>query len=339
MLKARLFAAIAGLAFAGAAHAQPAPAYTITKTVPLGAPDRWDYVVVDAPSHRVYVGHSDRVCVIDGRSGAALGAVEGLAGVHGVAVSAANGRGYTDDGMAGMAIPFDLKTFKTGTRIKAEDDADAIALDPKTGHVFVIDGDTGKITVIDPVANKAITTIAAGGKLEYAVADGAGMLFVNDQSAHEIVRIDTATNKVLGRWPMAGCTDPRGLAIDLAGKRLFSGCGNGVMIVTDAVTGKTVASLPIGKGSDATGFDPKRKRAFSSNGGDGTLTVIQEKDPNSFSVTATIKTAVTGRTMGVDAETGRVFIAAADVDPTPQANGRPKAVAGSLKLLFLDPAR
>ena len=102
MLKARLFAAIAGLAFAGAAHAQPAPAYTITKTVPLGAPDRWDYVVVDAPSHRVYVGHSDRVSVIDGRSGAALGAVEGLAGVHGVAVSAANGlAGLKSAGAAG----------------------------------------------------------------------------------------------------------------------------------------------------------------------------------------------------------------------------------------------
>jgi hypothetical protein len=133
---------------------------------------------------------------------------------------------------------------------------------------------------------------------------------------------------------------------------LFSSCANGVMLVVNAQSGAVVTSLPIGRGTDAAAFDPKRKRAFSSNGRDGSLTVIQEKDANTFEVIDTVQTAVTGRTMGIDPQSGRIFIAAADLDPraptpteqppvagAPARPPRPRIpiVAGSLKLLFLDP--
>ena len=58
-----------------AAPAFGAPAYQLTKTVKLGAPDRWDYVVYDAPSHRVFIAHGDRLSVVDGRDGTILGEV------------------------------------------------------------------------------------------------------------------------------------------------------------------------------------------------------------------------------------------------------------------------
>src|ERR1700722_7835471 len=62
--------------------------YKVSKVVPLGAPDRWDYVVFDAPSHRVYVAHGDRLSVVDGRDGAHVGEVTGApGGTHGVAIS------------------------------------------------------------------------------------------------------------------------------------------------------------------------------------------------------------------------------------------------------------
>jgi hypothetical protein len=52
--------------------------------------------------------------------------------------STPRGKGYTDDGRAGQAVAFDLKTFKVLSRIKAEDGADGIVVDPKSSHVFVI---------------------------------------------------------------------------------------------------------------------------------------------------------------------------------------------------------
>src|SRR5580692_796979 len=112
LLSGVLIAANAAL-MGGAAPAaadQPGVTYQVTKTVSLGAPDRWDYVVYDAQSHRVYVAHGDRVTVVDGQEGAIIGQVEGLAGgTHGIAISHPAGRGYTDDGQAGQAASFDLK--------------------------------------------------------------------------------------------------------------------------------------------------------------------------------------------------------------------------------------
>ena len=67
---ASLMSTFCSSATAQSALASPTPRYQITKSVSLGAPDHWDYVVVDADTHRVYVAHGDRVTVVDGQTGA-----------------------------------------------------------------------------------------------------------------------------------------------------------------------------------------------------------------------------------------------------------------------------
>ncbi|HEY3951615.1 YncE family protein [Phenylobacterium sp.] len=342
-MKSAPFAAAAAAlgVIAASAVAQPAtPAYHLVKTVPLGAPDRWDYVVFDAPSHRVYVAHGDTVSVVDGRDGHIVGKVEGVpGGTHGIGISMATGKGYTDDGRAGQAVAFDLKTLKIGAHIPAAADADAIAFDPVTGHVFIIEGDPASVTVIDPKTDKAVATISTGGKVEYGVADDRGHLYVNGEAKREIVAIDTRSNAVTAHWPMPDCASPHGLAIDKVHRRLFSSCVNGLMTVVNADTGRVVATAPIGKGTDAAAFDPKRGLAFSSNGADGTVSVIRQTTPDSYANVATIPTAVSGRTMSLDPQSGRLYIAAADTDPAATPGGRPRPRPGSLRLLFLDPAK
>lgn len=312
------------------------PDYQITRTVPLGAPDRWDFVVFDPSSHRVYVAHGDRVTVVDGGSGAIVGQVQGYpGGTHGIAIVPALGLGFTNDGKAGQAGAFDLKTLKTIHRIKADQDADAMAFDPASGHVFVVNGDSGTITVIDPRHATATATVQAGGKLESAVAGADGKLYVNGAEKREILRLDTRTNQIDARWAIAGCVSPHGLAIDSAARRLFSSCVNNLLVVVDLDSGATVATLPIGSGTDAAAFDPAHRLIFSSNGRDGTLSIIQEQDPQTFVSLGELKTALTARTMAIDPTTGRIYLAAGDVDP---ASGPDKhsIVPGSLKLLFLD---
>jgi YVTN family beta-propeller protein len=328
-----------------AASFAQSPAYHVTKTVPLGAPDRWDYLVYDGPSHRLYVAHGDRLSVLDGKTGSVLGTVQGMpGGSHGIGIVAAAGKGYTDDGEAGQAVAFDLKTLKTGNHIKAQDDADGIAFDPASGHIFVVDGDSKVLTVIDPKTDTAIATINGGGGLEYAVSGNNGKLYVNGAENKEILRVDTATNQVDAHWPIPGCTSPHGLAIDTASHRLFVTCVNAVMTVVNADSGAVMATLPIGKGSDGAAFDPKRKLAFSSNY-DGTLSVVRETSPQKFESAGSIPTAITGKNMTIDPDTGRLFVAVADIDPKAPVpmgrNGRPgraKPLPGSLKILFLDPA-
>jgi YVTN family beta-propeller protein len=327
----------------GATAAHCAPQYALTKTVVLGAPDRWDYVVYDHASHRVFVAHGDRVTVVDGQDGNVVGDVTSFpGGTHGTAIVNSVGVGFTDDGKAGTVGSFDLKTLKTLKTIPAAPDADGMVLDPASGHVFVTDGDSAEVTVIDPVTGTVVTNIPGGsGGLEYSAVDGHGKLFVNGEEKNEIVVIDTATNAVTAHWPMPTCQRPHGMAVDPDSERVFSTCPNGVMVVVDGKTGANIANLPIGRYSDAAAFDPVRKLAFSSNG-DGTVTIIRENNPQSFEVAATIQTAAGARTMAVDPESGRLFLVTGDVAsvaPPESAGGRPKVtyVPGSVKLMFFDP--
>ena len=73
-----------------------------------------------------------------------------------------------------------------------------------------------------------------------------------------------------------------GIAIDVASHRIFSSCSNNVLVVIDYDNGNVVATMPIGSKTDAAGFDPMRKRVFSSNG-DGTLSVIPGEQARTIS--------------------------------------------------------
>lgn len=336
MLATRLPVIIGALLCAGSAWA--APAYRLVKTVPLGAPDRWDYVVSDATSGRVYVAHGDRLTVVNAASGAIVGSVEGMpGGTHGIAVSPSTGEGFTDDGGAGTAVAFNLKTLAVTRRIPAADDADAVVRDGASGHIFVIEGDPASITVIDPRKDAAVATIAAGEKLEYGASDDAGSLYVAGEGKGDLVKVDVRSNKVVAHWPAPGCTSPHGLAVDKAAHRAFLGCANAVMVVMDTGSGRVVATLPIGHGNDAVAFDPKRKRVFSSNGADGTISVFQQRTPDRYEPLDPIATQVSGRTMAVDTASGRLFVAAAETDPSPTPGGRRRPRPGTLKLLMFDP--
>ncbi len=333
-------ASVAACCTVAAAPAVAAPAYGVTRTVPLGAPDRWDYVVFDPSSARVFVAHGDRVTAVDAASGAIVGQIEGMpGGTHGVAFSPATGRGVTDDGRAGQAVLFDLKTLKVVQRLPAAEDADAIAAEGSTGRFFVINGDTGTVTVVDPKAAAVVATIPVGEKLESGASDDRGTLFIAGAGARDLVRIDARAAKLVSRSPTPDCESPHGLAMDKVGRRLFMGCINAKLMVLDADTGRVVTELPIGQGSDAVAWDPTRRRVFSSNGRDGTITVYQQASPDRYTAMEPVTTAVSGRTMSVDPATGRLFVVAADIDPAaaPGPGGRPRFRPGSLKLLMLDP--
>lgn len=329
-------------AAATATGAQTAPAYRITKTVALGAPDRWDYVVFDPKMNRVYVAHKETVSVVDGTSGAILGRIDGIAGTtHGIASVHVLGKGYTDDGDAGIAVSFDLKTLKVINRIKIEPDADGIVYDASSGHVLVIDGDSGKVTVVDPKTDKVLATIDGGGGLEFGVSGENGKFYVDGTEKGEIVRMDTSSNTADAHWPMPGCVKPHGLAIDRKHAVLFASCVNKVMTMMNADTGAVLQTLPIGEGTDFAEFDAGRGLAFSSNR-DGTLSIVAERSPTRFEALPAIATELGARTMAFDPKTGRIFLVTADisVDPAVPATDfrhRYGVKPGSVKLLFLDP--
>ena len=260
-------ATLAPLFLATAGHAQDAPkapSYKIVKSIPLGGPDKWDFVEYDPSSNRVFVSHRTKVDVVDVASGKVSGSIDGIGESHGVAIVPSLGRGYADDAGAKTLIVFDLKTLAKIAAPAVGVDADAVAYDPATGRVFVMNADGNSVSAVDAASGQAIKTVSLGGGPEMAVADGKGKLFINVASTNEVVAFDTKSLEVTKRWSVPSCAKPHGLAMDRATDRLFVSCVNARMLVLNAQTGAVVADLPIGKGTDDAAFDPSRNLAYSS---------------------------------------------------------------------------
>jgi YVTN family beta-propeller protein len=329
----------------GAWAAMPAPAsnWQVVQRHVLGGSGGWDYLAFEPDSPRLYISHADRVVVLDVASGKQVGAIDGLSGVHGIAFAPALHRGFISNGKADSVSVFDPATRKvTQTIAVAGHNPDAILYDPHSRRVFTFNGRSNDTSVIDAATGKLLGHIPLPGKPEFAVSDGRGRIFDNIESTHQLAVIDPVAMHVVALWPLQGCEEPSGLAIDLAHQRLFSVCDNKVMAVTDATTGKPVARIPIGAGPDAVRYDARRGLVFSSNGEDGTLTVVHQDDADHYRVLATVPTQTSARTMALDKNSGHVFVVAAKFGPAPKPTAdhprpRGEVLPGSFTVIELAP--
>jgi len=313
--------------------------YKLVNRTVVGGPGRWDYLSVDAAAQRLFISRSDRVMVTSLSDGKVVGEISGTEGVHGIALVPSLHRGYTSNGRGDSVTVFDLASLKTVDTFKVNGhNPDAIVFDPSSKHLFTLNGRSKDASILDASTGKEVATLPLGGKPEFAVADGKGHLFVNIEDTAELVSIDTAKNQVLHRWPLAHCEEPSGLAMDLRHERAFSTCQNGTLAITNTENGKAVASVPIGKGPDAAAFDADRGLVFSSNGEDGTITVIHEDSEDKYSVVATVATQKSARTMVLDSSNHRIYSVAAEFGVAPAATEKephPRAplVEGSFTVL------
>ena len=339
----RALTALAAIAILASTH--PAPAangaalYRIENSIPLGGPERWDYLAFEPASHRVYVAHGNKIEVLDAVSNTIVGQVP-VDGANGVAVALPVGKGYAGSRAGKSVVVFDLITFKVVKTLPGAEDSDAVVYDPVSQHIFVMNGDPHSMTVIDTSSDRVVSTIHLRGQPEFAVVDGMGKLFVNIEDRREIQRVDTKTGMVDATWPIAACDSPHGLAIDNQAHRLFATCVNSKLLVVNAATGAVVSTLAIGKRSDAAAFDGHLKRVFSSNG-EGTLSVIQQGDSDRYKSLGNLPTQVGARTMTLDAESGRLYLVTGDyseVDPSAKDPRKRYAVSpGSTRVLLVDP--
>jgi YVTN family beta-propeller protein len=321
--------------------AQTTKGYKVVDKIKIGGEGGWDYLMADAAAKRLYMSHGTQVVVFDTKANVVVGEIPNTMGVHGIALNPTLGRGYTSNGRTSSVTVFDLATLKVLDSIKlTEKNPDAILYEPFSNRVFTFNGGSSNATAIDAATNKVVGTIALKGKPEFAVTDLKGKVFVNIEDKSLVTAFDPKTLKVLDEWPLSPGEEPSGLALDRQNNRLFSVCGNKMMIVLDAGSGKVVASIPTGQGTDATAFDPQTQLAFASNG-DGTLTVIHEDSPDKFTVVENVQTQPRSRTMALDEVTHKVYLSGALFKPAPaptadQPRPRPQMEPGSFMVLILD---
>jgi len=316
------------LAFSPAA-ATPLPAVVTRIALHDGG---WDTLTVDPASKRVLIARSDGVDAVDIQTGAVTPRLISGTRFHGVTVVPGTPLAVASQA-AGSAIVFNVRTGKISGEVKTDADADATIYEPSTRAVWVMNGESGTISIVDPLKVAAVGKISVGGSLEFAALDRRGHLFVNVEDKNELVEIDVHKRTLIRRIPLEGCQRPTGLTY-LSSGVLLSACSNGVAKVTRSSDGQPLADIAIGPRPDGAFVDEARHRAYIPSGGDGTLAVIDTNGSQPRKI-ATAQTEVGARTGTVDPSSGSVYLPAAKFGPPPAAGGRPAIIPGSVELLVV----
>lgn len=314
--------------------AQESKKYSVVNTFPVKSSGYWDYLAING--NHLYVSHGTQVNILEKNTGDSLGIIPGTTGIHGIAFDNADKKGFTSNGRLNNVFVFDPVTFTITGKIATGENPDAILYDPFSKKIITCNGRSKNLSVIDPATEKVIATIPVGGKPETLVSDEAGKWFVNIEDKNEIVVIDAIAYRVLHHWKLAPGEEPSGLAIDKTSKRLFAGCGNKLLIVMNAETGKVIDKLPIGEGCDGVAYDAERKTIFSSNGDDGTLTMITQSSKDAYKVTGNVQTKKGAKTLVLDKQTHKIYSCRAELAPQAKdMSGKPLVIPGTFQVLVI----
>jgi len=328
--------------------------YRVLKTIHLGGEGGWDYVTVDSAARRVYIPRSTHIMVVDADSGKLVGDIQGMNGLHGVAVAPEFNRGFVTGNKTeeeGTVYIFDLKTLMLTSSIKSNSvDTDSLIYDPLTKRVYVNNGDGMNLTVVDAATEKVVGSMPFNANPEAAASDGKGSIFQDYEDKGQVIEYNAKTLTIKNKWPTPGCDAPVGMAMDQVNRRLYVGCrgrkgGNapGVLIVMNADNGKVVTSMPIAIGVDGNVFDPATGNVYatcrdSGDGKSGATYIFHADSPDKISLVATVKTIYGARTVALDSKTHHVFsIGTEKNDPVPPTaknpNPRPKPDPKTFELL------
>jgi Uncharacterized conserved protein len=184
--------------------------------------------------------------------------------------------------------------------ITNQPDTDALVYDPASKYLFSINGNSGNLTVIDPVKETAVKMMDLGGAAEFGVVDGQGTLYNNNEEKSDVAVIDTRALTIKARWPVAPAGTATALAMDVKNKRLFSAGRNPqFLVMMDASNGKVIQSFPISAGVDAAVFEPETGLVFASTR-EGMVHIFHEDSPDKLSEVQTLKTEYGAKTMAID---------------------------------------
>jgi len=330
MKKIIITACIASIAF-GANAQSP---LKIKKEFKIASNGGWDYLAIEPNSNRLYVSHGNQVNVLDKTTGDSIGIIPRTMGVHGIAFVPSLKKGYTTNGKSSSATVFSLIDLSIIDSIKTGQKPDAIFYDEFSKKIIISNGKSKDITFIDPKTDKVVATINVGGAPETAVSDDAGKVFVNLEDKNEIVAIDAVNYKVIAHWSIAPGEAPTGLVYLKKSKRLFAACGDNKMgVIVNAENGTIVEKLAIGAGCDGAVYDPITQNIYTSNGEDGTISIVHQESADKYSVT-NVTTQKGARTIAIDEKTQLLYLPTA-LQEAKEGGKHAKTVAGSFHVLVL----
>lgn len=305
------------------ATAQPPPTqggpYRVLKTLRLGGEGGFDWPAADPDSGKLFIprgGSTPRIGIFDLNTLKPLGEVSGV-NARTLAVDTSMHMAFSS---SSPVVMWDTRTNAVIKKIPVEGRPAGILSDEFNHRIYIQGRSEPGLTVLDAKDGAVLGTIPVGGEIEQAVSDGKGLIYVDIEDRQSIVVIDANEMKIKTILSLNGKgSRSEGMALDIKNHILFVASREPqVMLMLDANTGKQIAELPIGRGCSAVAFNPNTMEAFSSQA-DGTLTVIKETSPTSFTVEQTIHTITGAKRLSLDPKSGRIYLIGAEYGPAPDS--------------------
>jgi DNA-binding beta-propeller fold protein YncE len=306
--------------------------YRLLQTIPIAGDDGWDHPTVDSAARRLYVTHGTHVVAIDVDSGKLMGKIDNTPGVHFTVIDPELNRGFISNGGAARLTIFNTNTLETIGQVKSTgENPGPTVFDPATKRVFTFNLNSHNATVVDSKEGNVVGAFDLGGRPELVGTDAKGNVFVNLVQKNVVLQIDSRKMTAGQTWPVAP-------GVGQKNARLFIGCANRLMVILDSNNGRVIGSLPIGPGPDDSAYDPETHLIYTSNGGDGTVSIIQQESPDNYRVVETVKTAPGARNMALDLKTKKIFLPLSDREPPPPPtaqtpNPRGNLIPGTFRVL------
>jgi DNA-binding beta-propeller fold protein YncE len=312
MKTARLLLLSAGWLITQWAAASDGAQLTLVRNIPLPeVSGRIDHFSFDSKNNRLLVAAlgNDTLEIIDVEKGEVGHEIAGFSHPQGVGFDPDSGRYIVANAKNGVCRLFDAGTLAETGRVDLKDDADNIRYDRAAKLLWVGYGDGG-LAAIDPASGRQVTDIKFEGHPEsFQLETKGSRIFINVPDEQEILVADRKQNAVVAQWTFNEARSNFPMALDEAHHRLFVGCRHPAkLVVLNTDNGAVVASVDIVGDSDDVYFDADRHCIYAS-GGEGFITVVSQKNPDSYAVTDNIPTASGARTSFFDAEKGRLFLA------------------------------
>jgi DNA-binding beta-propeller fold protein YncE len=320
-MKKFLFILVLALVCAVEAPAQEKAPLRLAQTITVpGVVRKWDHFGVDLKGNRLFVSSEEdpAVEVFDLRTNQHLKSLTEFKEPHNVIPFPELKKIFVVDGGASEVKVLDYDSYKLIGRTELTIDADPVVYDPASKYLYVVNGGraahtpTCLISIVDTTTGKKLADMKLDtNRLESMAIEKSGpRLFVNMTGINSIGVVDREKRAVVQTWPVTAGKDNVPLQFDEATHRLFIATRKpSKLVVVNADNGKEVASLDVADYVDDLAFDAAHHRLYvPGGGGDGAVSVVEQRGADDYQVVATVPTKPGAKTARLVPELNKYYV-------------------------------
>ena len=172
-------------------------------------------------------------------------------------------------------VAFDALGKKEQGRVRIGGDPRGMAVDARSGRIYVANSWTNDVSVIDGKTLRLVATVPVGLQPLDVAVGADGVVYVANANSDNVAVLDGQSPRLLGVIPLSAL--PRGVTVHPKTGRVYVACAgtNSVCILED---GKIVGQVPVGLHPTEVALSPDGETLYVLNYVSGDLTLVSTSE-------------------------------------------------------------